>query len=98
MGWGDIFGHASYIVLAISYLLTNIFWLRVAACIGIFLEIIYFAASGGNNLVTGIVWGIIFISINCWQLYYLVKDRWSFDLPHSDRWRLRRSFVGLDDA
>lgn len=98
MGWGDFVGHASYIVLAISYLLTNILWLRVAACVGIFLEVVYFIASGGSNLVTGIVWGVIFISINVWQLYVLVKDRWGFDLAHSDRWLLRRSFVGLDDA
>ena len=98
MTWGDIFGHASYIVLAASYILTNIFWLRVVACVGIFLEILYFASSGGSHLMIGITWGLIFICINVWQLYVLVKDRWSIDLSASERWLLRRAFVDLDDA
>jgi CRP-like cAMP-binding protein len=98
MSWGDIFGHASYIVLATSYILTNIFWLRVLACVGIFLEVLYFAASGGSHLMTGIFWGVVFIVINVWQLYVLMKDRWSLTLSLSELWPLRRAFVGLDDA
>ncbi len=44
----DMPGHLSYIVFAISYLLTSIFWLRVTAIVGIALEIIYFHYSGGD--------------------------------------------------
>ena len=56
----DIPGHISYAVLAISYCLTNIYWLRVAAVIGLAFEIIYFSMTS-TNLYTGIGWGLIFI-------------------------------------
>jgi len=38
----DLTEHLSYLVIAISYFLTNMFWLRTAAVIGLALEIIYF--------------------------------------------------------
>jgi hypothetical protein len=38
------------------------------------LEIIYFWLSGGD-LRTGIGWDLIFIGINLFQIYQLVKDR-----------------------
>ena len=56
------FGHFSYLLIAISYWLTDIFWLRVVAVIGLSLEILYFWHSGGD-LRTGIGWDLIFITI-----------------------------------
>src|SRR6185503_16319868 len=35
-------GHLSYVLIAISYWLTDIFWLRVTAVVGLSLEILYF--------------------------------------------------------
>jgi hypothetical protein len=74
-------GHISYLLIAISYWLTDIFWLRVVAVVGLSLEILYFWHSGGD-LRTGMGWDLIFIAINLYQLYRLVKDR---------------VFTGLDD-
>jgi CRP-like cAMP-binding protein len=90
-------GHLSYLLIAISYWMTNIFWLRVVAVIGLALEILYFVFSGGD-LRTGIGWDLIFIYINLYQLYRLVKDRLSLRLPEADRELLRKVLVGLDDA
>jgi CRP-like cAMP-binding protein len=90
-------GHFSYSLIAISYWLTDIFWLRVVAVIGLSFEILYFWHSGGD-LRTGIGWDIIFIIINLYQLYWLVKDRLSLRLPEGDRELLRSVLTGLDDT
>jgi CRP-like cAMP-binding protein len=90
-------GHLSYILIAISYWLTDILWLRVVAVVGLSLEIVYFLLSGGD-LRTGIGWDLIFILINLYQIVYLVRDRLSLRLPEEDRALLRRAFTGLNDA
>ena len=90
-------GHLSYVLIAVSYWLTNMFWLRVVAVIGLSLEILYFWLSGGD-LRTGIGWDLIFIGINLFQIYQLVKDRLSLRLPEPDRELLRSVLAGLDDA
>jgi CRP-like cAMP-binding protein len=90
-------GHFSYLLIAISYWLTDIFWLRVMAVIGLTLEIVYFASSGGD-LRAGIGWDIIFILINAYQLFRLIQQRRSLRLPEHDRDLLRNVLKGLDDA
>jgi CRP-like cAMP-binding protein len=90
-------GHLSYILIAVSYWMTNIFWLRVVAVIGLSLEIVYFLLSGGD-LRAGIGWDVVFIAINLYQIHRLVKDRLSLRLPEDDRELLRGVLVGLDDA
>jgi CRP-like cAMP-binding protein len=93
----DLPGHLSYIVIAISYFLTNVFWLRVAAVVGLFLEILYFRLSG-LNLQTGLAWDATFILINLYQLIWLVRERINARLPEKEADMLRQSFAGLDDA
>jgi hypothetical protein len=90
-------GHLSYLLIAISYWLTDIFWLRVVAVVGLSLEIVYFLLSGGD-LRAGIGWDLVFIAINLYQIYRLVKDRLSLRLPEPDRQLLRSVLTGLDDA
>jgi Cyclic nucleotide-binding domain len=90
-------GHLSYVLIAISYWLTDMFWLRLVAVLGLSLEILYFWLSGGD-LRTGIGWDLIFILINLYQIYRLVKDRLSLRLPEPDRELLRSVLTGLDDA
>jgi hypothetical protein len=82
------FGHFSYLLIAISYWLTDIFWLRLVAVVGLSFEILYFWHSGGD-LRTGIGWDLIFIIINAYQLYRLLRDRLSLRLPEADRDLLR---------
>jgi len=70
----DLAGHASYVLLAMSYYATTIFRLRVMAVIGLLFEIAYFALSGGV-MYTGIAWGVIFILINVYQIRRLIRER-----------------------
>ncbi len=74
MPWADIPGHVSYVLIAISYWMTNVFWLRVIAVVGLVFEILYFRMSGGA-MHTGIGWDIVFIAINLFQIYRLVADQ-----------------------
>jgi hypothetical protein len=90
-------GHLSYVLIAISYWLTDIFWLRVMAVVGLSLEIFYFALSGGD-LRAGIGWDLVFIGINLYQLYRLIRDRLSLRVSEADRELLRSALPGLDDA
>ncbi len=93
----ELLGHFAYLMLAMSYILTNIFWLRVTAVISMFFEIGYFYYSGGD-LMTGIAWTLLFIAINAYHLTRLIKDRMSLRLPEKDAPLLREALSGLDDA
>lgn len=90
-------GHLSYVLIAVSYWLTDMFWLRLVAIVGLSLEIVYFLFSGGD-LRTGIGWDLVFIAINAYQISRLVQDRLSLRLPKADRELLRGVLTGLDDA
>jgi hypothetical protein len=72
--WSDVPGHVSYVLIALSYWMTNVFWLRVIAVVGLVFEILYFRMSGGA-MHTGIGWDIIFIIINLYQIIRLVADQ-----------------------
>ena len=88
--------HLAYIVIAMSYFLTNIFWLRVMAVIGLFMEILYFRLSGTGY--PGLGWDSVFICINLYELIWLIRDRLDARLPTAEAPALRQAFEGLDDA
>lgn len=96
LSFGNAFGHLSYLILALSYWLTNIYWLRVVAVLGSALEIIYFTYTGGD-LAVGIGWTVVFIVINLFHLVILTKERLSLRLPEADAPLLRDSLSGLSD-
>jgi CRP-like cAMP-binding protein len=95
--WGDVPGHIAYVLIAASYWLTSMFWLRVLACVGLFFEIAYYTTVGSRMWV-GIAWDVVFICINLFQLSLIFKDRFSLRLDLSEGAILRRAFGGLDDA
>jgi CRP-like cAMP-binding protein len=93
----DMTGTLAYAVIALSYLMTRIFWLRVVAVIGLFLQIAFFRLSG-EDMTAGLGWDLIFIAINLVMLFLLVRERASLTLPDKDAPMLRQSFAGLDDV
>jgi Cyclic nucleotide-binding domain len=74
ISWSDVPGHVSYVLIALSYWMTNVFWLRVIAVVGLVFEILYFRMSGGA-MHTGIGWDVIFIIINLYQIFRLIADQ-----------------------
>lgn len=95
--WADVPGHISYVLIAISYWLTNIYWLRVTAVLGLSLEIVYFRLSGGD-LGAGIGWDLVFIAINLYQIYWLVAERRKLKTMEHAHLLRQGVFAGFDDA
>ena len=92
----DLIEHLSYVLIAVSYFLTQIFWLRVAAVAGLTLEIVYFMITK-QSFTTGLPWDVAFILINLYELALLLRERAQSRLPGDDAFLLRRAFEGLDD-
>jgi hypothetical protein len=95
--WADVPGHVSYVLIAISYWLTNIYWLRVTAVIGLSLEIVYFQLSGGA-MHAGIGWDVVFIAINLYQIYWLVDESRKLRLMKDAHLLRQGVFAGFTDA
>ncbi len=95
--WTDVPGHASYVLIAISYWLTNIYWLRVMAVIGLSLEIVYFQMSGGA-MHAGIAWNVVFVAINAYQIYWLVDERRKLKRMEHAHLLRQGVFAGFTDA
>lgn len=95
--WSDLPGHVSYTLIAVSYWLTNIFWLRVTAVVGLAFEIVYFRFSGGN-MHTGIGWDVIFILINLYQIYCLLDEKRRLASLQDVHLLRQGAFAGLEDA
>jgi|JI9StandDraft_1071089.scaffolds.fasta_scaffold61647_2 hypothetical protein len=95
--WADVPGHAAFLLIAISYYLTNIYWLRVIAVIGLSLEIVYFNLAGGA-MHAGIAWDVIFIAINLWQIYWLVDEKRKFRKVQDAHLLRQGVFAGFTDG
>lgn len=95
--WGDAAGHVSYLIVAVSYWLTNIYWLRITAVVGLCFEVAYFIIMS-DALYTGIAWDCVFIAINLFHLSLLTRDRLRLRSVKGDLGLLRAMFEGLDDA
>ncbi|MBN8998481.1 MAG: cyclic nucleotide-binding domain-containing protein [Rhizobiales bacterium] len=93
-----VIGNIAYIVVAISWLLTNILWLRVAAIVGMSFEVVYYLLQPGDGLWTSIGWDAVFISINLVQLAILLRDRMSLKLSREERVFLAPVLDRLDKA
>ncbi|MEQ1864935.1 MAG: cyclic nucleotide-binding domain-containing protein [Micropepsaceae bacterium] len=95
--WADVPGHVSYVLIAISYYLTNIYWLRVTAVFGLSLEIVYFQMSGGA-MHAGIGWDIVFIAINLYQMYWLAAEGRKFKRMEHAHLLRQGVFAGFSDT
>ncbi|MCX5516583.1 hypothetical protein C3941_23420 [Kaistia algarum] len=96
--FGLIVGNLTYIVVGISWLLTNIMWLRIVAVIGLCLEITYMSQQPGGPVWTTMGWDTVFITINLVQLAILVRDRLSLRLTKEERVYLKPVLERLDKA
>ena len=83
--WQDWAGNACYVILAASYLVTNMYWLRVLAIVALGFEGVYFFFGAGTPLWVGIAWNFIFVAINAVQLTLLVRERWQARFSEQER-------------
>ena len=96
MEWQDWVGHFSYVMLAVSYLVTNMYWLRALAIVALGLEGVYFLFSGAAPLWVGIGWAAVFVGINVVQLAIMARNHMRVRLSSEERGLHRQRFGRLD--
>jgi len=92
----DLPQHFSNVILALSYFFTRLLWLRIAATIGIAINVGYEVITR-TDLRVGLPWDSAFLLINLYGLYFLYRDYQRFKLPAADAAMLRQAFAGLKD-
>jgi hypothetical protein len=98
MVWQDWVGTLSYVLLAASYLVTNIYWLRVLAIVALTAEAVYFYLVGENDLWVGILWSGVFNAINIVQLIRLARARMKVALSDEEKLLHASAFGKLDQV
>ena len=96
MEWQDWVGNFSYLMLAASYLVTNMYWLRSLAIVALGLEGVYFYYSGEAPLWVGIAWAVVFVGINVAQLIILARNRLRVRLSLEESGLHQQRFAKLD--
>jgi CRP-like cAMP-binding protein len=95
MTWQDWAANLCYALLAVSYLVTSLWWLRGLAILALGLEGIYFYFGSTPPLWVGIVWAAIFVAINAGQLLRMARDRFSVKLSEQERSLHKGLFEGM---
>jgi Popeye protein conserved region len=72
--------HVANVFYLASFLVRDIFWLRIFTCIGLVLGVIFFTCQA-NPLYGPTVWHVIFLAINALQIWRLVIERRKRMLP-----------------
>lgn len=97
MDWHDWVGNFCYFLLAVSYLVTNMIWLRSVAVLALTLEAVYFYFSADKPLWVGIFWAAVFVVINLVQLAIIYRELSKVKLSDEDRLLQKGAFSGLSE-
>jgi hypothetical protein len=95
MGWQDWAGNFCYLILALSYAVSNIYWLRSLAIVALGLEMVYFFFGADRPLWVGIGWNVVFVGTNAIQLGLLVRERMRVRFNEQERLLHRGLFSEL---
>ena len=95
MSWQDWAANFCYLILAASYLVSNLFWLRVLAVVALGLEGIYFYFGATPPLWVGITWAAIFVGINLVQLMLMTRERLAVRMSEREQLLHRGLFAEL---
>ena len=96
MRWQDWAGNACYTLLALSYVFTNMLWLRVLAIVSLGFEAVYFFFGASEPLWVGIAWNAAFVGINVVMLILLLRERRQLLLTADEAILKRGLFADLD--
>jgi len=86
--------HIANIFYLVSFLVRDIFWLRVLTCCGLVLGIVFFTCQS-NPLYGPTVWHILFLMINALQIWRLVVERRKRMLPAEQQLIANAAFKDL---
>lgn len=96
VSWQDWFAHGCYLVLAISYLVTSIWWLRLLAVVSLGCEGVYFYFAADVPLWTALGWSAVFVGINIAQLAILTRHALRRRWTEEERLLRTGMLAGLD--
>jgi len=95
MTWHDWLGNVSYLLIAASYMVTSMLWLRMLAILGLATEAVYFYVVGSSSLWVAIGWSMVFLAINAVQLTRLLRELQSLTLQGDERFLKSHTFAAL---
>ncbi len=75
MNFVDVFGHIAFALIAISYLVREIFYLRILSVIACTAGIAYNYFAPAEPLWTPIFWNGVFMAVNIVQLFIIWQER-----------------------
>jgi CRP-like cAMP-binding protein len=96
MAWEDWVANACFVLLAASYLVTSMWWLRALAVVSLSCEIVYLYFAPSEPLWVGLGWDVVFVLINLLQLGVLARRTMHVRLSDEERLLRTGMFAGLD--
>lgn len=98
MGWQGWSASLCYLLLALSYAASNIWWLRGLAVLSLTIETVYFLFAADRPLWAAIGWNVVFIGANAIQLGLLLRERQRVRFDEQERLLHRCLFSELNAA
>jgi len=77
--------HVANVLYLLSYSVRDILWLRVLTVVAALCLLPYYYSCGADPLWAPIIWNLLFTSVNLFQIFLLVKERWPRSLQGLER-------------
>lgn len=82
---GNLLGNLAFALIALSYLVRDIFWLRSISIVSSLAGIVYSYAALSEPLWINIVWNVVFISVNVIWIAVILKERRSVSFSEEEK-------------
>lgn len=77
--------HVANVLYLASYSVRDILWLRILTVVAALCLLPYYFSCSQNPLWEAIAWNALFISVNLFQIFLLMKERWPVALQGLER-------------
>jgi CRP-like cAMP-binding protein len=85
MSLTSLAGHLAYALIACSFLVRDLFWLRCISVVGSFAAIVFNFYAPAEPLWLVIYWNVAFASLNIIQIFRMVRERSSVKFTDEER-------------
>lgn len=94
----DFLGHVSFVIIALSFIMRDIVWLRIVSILGSVFSIVfnYFIPGGPIWIVIG--WSTVFIMIHAYNLFVSVRERQAVSFSPEEKEMFETVFQGFSDV
>ncbi len=87
--------HIANVLYLASYSVRDIFWLRILTVVAMLCMFPYYFSCAANPLWEPIVWNSLFLGVNLWQIFLLIRERWPVALQGLEREIYEKIFHAL---